>query len=96
MTVLRDLALILLCVEAFLLALAPTLVFGALIYGLWFLHRHENLPSWLRLARAYVDLGQAYVEVAMAAVAKPVLAVNATLAKIKRWLDAIAKLGGHT
>jgi len=95
MSLLRDLSLILLVVEAFVLALVPLVLLGGLVYGLWWLQWHENLPGWLKLAQAYVDLGRAYVELAMAAVVRPILLVNSILATVQRWLDAIVKLGGN-
>ena len=94
MAVLRDLALILLACEAFIIALMPLIVLGALVYGLWLLQRHENLPSWLQMARGYLGLGQSYVESAMRAVVKPILAVQSILATVQNWLEGFAKSGG--
>ena len=95
MTVLRDLSIILLAVAMFGMALVPLAVFGGLVYGLGWLGRHEHLPGWLRLARAYVGLGRAYVERAMQVAASPVMAVHSTVATVRGWLHAIAKLGGN-
>jgi hypothetical protein len=86
MVVLRDLSIILIAVEAFFLALAPIGILGALVYGLGWLQRHENLPRWLKVARAYESLGLAYVELAMAYVVRPFLFVHSTLATVQRWL----------
>ena len=94
MAVLRDLSIILIAIEVFLLALAPLLLLGALIYGLGWLQKHENLPSWLKLAQAYTSLGQAYVELAMAAIARPFLFVHSVLATVQRWLGINVKTGG--
>jgi hypothetical protein len=94
MAVLRDLAIVFLAIEAFFLMLVPLAVFGALIYGLGWLGRHENLPGWLKLAQAYVTLAQAYVEMAMAIVVRPILFINSISATIRRWLGGIAKTGG--
>ena len=88
----RDFALILLAVEAFVFALVPLVVFGGLVYGLWWLQRHENLPSWLRIAQAYLALGRAYVELVMRIVVRPVLQVHAILATVQGWTGGIAKL----
>jgi hypothetical protein len=90
MSVLRDLSLILLAIEAFAFALVPLMLFGSLVYGLGWLRRHENLPSWLRVAQAYLNLGRSYVELAMAIVARPVLFVGSILATVQRWLGSIA------
>lgn len=94
MAVLRDLSIILIAVEAFFIALMPIVVFGGLVYGLWWLQRHENLPSWLKLAQAYTSLGQAYVELAMAAIARPFLFVHSALAMVQRWFGINVKTGG--
>ncbi len=95
MTLLRDLSLILLAVEAFIVALIPLTLFGGLVYGLWRLQRHENLPGWLKLAQAYLNLGLAYVELTMRAVVRPFLLLHSALAVVQSWLGAIAKLGGE-
>ena len=92
MSWIRDLSLILLAVEAFFVALVPLVLFGGLVYGLWWLHRHENLPTWLRVAQAYVSLVQAYVELAMRIVARPILRVHAILATVRGLFGGIAKL----
>jgi hypothetical protein len=86
----RDCALILLAVEAFIAAMVPLALCGGLVYGLWWLQRHENLPSWLRVAQAYLALGQAYVELAMQIVVRPIWKVHATLATIQGWTRGIA------
>jgi len=91
MTTLRDLSLILLAVEAFALALALLVLLGGAVYGLWHLQRHENLPSWLKVAQAYLALGRAYVELAMRAIIRPILLVHSLLATVQGWLGAIVK-----
>ena len=91
MTLLRDLSLILLAGGAFVLTLVPLALLGGAVYGMWYLQRHENLPSWLKLAQAYVALGRAYVELAMRAIVRPILLVHSILATVQGWLGAIAK-----
>jgi hypothetical protein len=93
MAILRDLSIILIAIEAFVIALMPLIVLGALIYGLWWLRRHENLPRWLKMARAYESLGQAYVELAAAYVVRPFLFVHSALATAQRWLVLAVKTG---
>ena len=88
----RDLSLILLAVEAFVVALIPLVLFGGLVYGLWWLQRRENLPSWLRVAQAYLALGRGYVALAMRAVVKPILLIHSVVATVQSWLNAIGKL----
>ena len=88
----RDFALILLAAEAFIMALIPLALFGGLVYGMWWLQRHENLPSWLQLIRSYLKLVQSYVELAMRMLVSPILKVHAALATVQGWLDGITKL----
>jgi len=91
MSLLRDFSLILLAGGAFVLALVPLALLGGAVYGMWYLQRHENLPSWLKLAQAYLALGRAYVELAMRAIVRPILLVHSILATVQGWLGAIAK-----
>jgi hypothetical protein len=94
MSLLRDLSLILLAVEAFALALVPVVLLGGLVYGLWRLQRHENLPTWLGVAHSYLKLALAYVELAMATAIRPIVLIHSIQSKIVGWLGALAKLGG--
>ena len=89
MNVLRDLSVILLAAEAFVLILIPLALFGGLVYGVWRLLRHGNLPTWLRMAREYLMMGLSYVEMAMGAVTKPVFAVHGAFATVKAWIRGI-------
>jgi hypothetical protein len=90
---LRDVALILLAVEGFMMALLPLALCSGVVYGLWWLRRRENLPAWLHMAQAYLELGQAYVELAMRMVVQPIMRVHAALATVQGWLGGAAKLG---
>ncbi len=92
----RDLAIILLAIEAFIVALLPLVVVGGLVYGVWQLLRRENLPTWLKMAQAYLDLGLAYVELAMAYVIQPFIWIQTTTATIQGWLEALSRLGHRT
>jgi hypothetical protein len=89
MHVLRDLSVILLAAEAFVFALIPLALFGALVYGVWWLRMHEHMPTWLSKTRGYVMLGLSYVEQAMDAVARPVMAVHSAFATVEGWLSAL-------
>jgi len=91
MNVLRDLSVILLAAQAFLFALVPLALFGGLVYGVWWLRSHRNLPTWLRTGRGYLMLGLSYVEQAMDAVTKPVIAAHAASAKVEGLLHAVRK-----
>jgi hypothetical protein len=93
MTVLRDLSLILLAIEVFVVALIPLVLLGAAVYGLFRLRRHGNLPSWLHLIQAYVNLGLSYVELAMATAVRPIFWVNKVISTVRGWLVTIAKTG---
>ncbi|MCX7682047.1 MAG: hypothetical protein N2508_08825 [Anaerolineae bacterium] len=94
MTWLRDLALILLAAEAFLVALLPLALCGGLVYGLGQLLRHDRLPSWLGLVRAYLELGQAYVRLFMAILVRPILALHTAAARLRGWVTVIARFSG--
>ena len=89
MNVLRDISVILLAGEAFLFALIPLALFGALVYGVWWLRMHRNMPTWLRKMREYVMLGLSYVEQAMDVVARPVIAAHAAFATLESWIRAV-------
>lgn len=95
MSVIRDIALILLAVEAFVLALVPLALFGGLVYGMWWLQRHENLPSWLGVVQAYLELGRAYVDLAMALIVRPIFLIGSIQSTVQRWLAAIVKIGSR-
>lgn len=89
MNILRDVSVILLAVEAFILILIPLALSGALVYGVWRLRSHRNLPTWLRKTREYLLLGLSYVERAMDAVVKPVIAAHAASARLEGWMRAL-------
>jgi hypothetical protein len=89
MNVLRDLSVILLAAQAFVFTLIPLALFGGLVYGVWRLLRHSNLPTWLRMAREYFLAGLSYVELAMKTVTKPVFAVHGALATVEAWIHGI-------
>ncbi len=95
MAIVRDLAIILLAIEAFVVALIPLALVGALVYGTGWLLRRDHLPAWLKVMQAYVALGRAYVALAMAAIVKPILVIHSILAFIQNWLNAIVKTGGE-
>ena len=88
----RDLSIILLAIQAFVVALLLLALLGGLVYAFWWLQRRENLPSWLKLVQAYIALIQAYVELAMATVVRPILRIHAALATVRGWLGALANL----
>jgi hypothetical protein len=89
MGVLRDLSVILLAAEAFVFLLIPLALFGGLVYGVWTLLRHQNLPTWLQVARQYLMTGLSYVELAMEAVARPVFAARRAMTTVEAWIRAV-------
>jgi hypothetical protein len=89
MHVIRDLSVILLAAQVFVLTLIPLALFGGLVYGVWRLLQHGNLPTWLRIARSYLMTGLSYVELAMKAVTKPVFAVQSASATAEAWIRAL-------
>jgi len=91
MGVLRDISMIILAVEAFILALVPIVLFGGLVYGSWWLRRHENLPTWLKVMRACFDRACMYVERGMDAVVRPLYVIHSALATVQGWLKALTR-----
>lgn len=85
MNVLRDASVILLAAEVFLFGLIPLLIFGALVYGVWWLRRHRNLPTWLRRTHCTFDLGLSYVELGMRRIAWPIVWAHRTWASLRAW-----------
>ena len=94
MSVLRDVSVILLAVEAFVLVFVPLAIFGGLVYGLWWLRRHENLPSWLKIMRAFFDRACQVIETGMSTVVRPIFAIHSAVATVKGWLKVINRTGG--
>ena len=91
MNVLRDISVILLAAEAFFFALIPLAFFGALVYGVWWLRMHRNMPTWLSTARTYLGLGLSYVETAMDTVSKPVIVAHRAAASVEGWSRALTR-----
>jgi hypothetical protein len=86
MNALRDVSVILLAAEAFIFILIPLALFGGLVYGVWRLRRHRNLPTWLGIARNYLMTGLSYVDRATDAVTRPVFAVQGASATVEAWI----------
>ena len=94
MSILRDISVIILSAGAFVFTLIPLALSGAVVYGVWRLRKHGNLPTWLRKTREYVTLGLSYVDLAMDAVTRPVFAVHTAFAKVAGWIRVLTKRGG--
>jgi len=81
---LRDLALILLALEAALGALVVLAVVGAINYALFYFRWWETLPRWFATARGYLRLGRQAVEKGARAVVAPIFALESSWAGARR------------
>ena len=88
MAALRDVSVILLAVESFVLLLIPAVILGACVYGVRWLRR--KLPPLFAQARKYLALVQLYVNRACAAVVAPLIAAYALAAQLSAWWNALA------
>lgn len=93
MNVLRDASVILLAAQVFLFSLIPLVIFGALVYGIWRLRRHRNLPTWLRRTHVHFDLGLSYVDLAMRRITWPIVWAHRTRASLRAW-NRVLRGGG--
>jgi len=92
--ILRDISVIILSAGAFVFTLIPLALSGVVVYGVWRLLRHRNLPTWLRTGREYLTLGLSYVEQAMDVVTRPFFAVHRAFATAGGWIRALTERGG--
>ena len=94
MAPLRDIAVILLALEAMVLMLVPAAVIGVCWYGVKWLRR--KLPPLFAQARKILALVRLYVERTGAAVAAPLITICGSINKItingtEFWLGATAE-----
>lgn len=94
MSILRDISVIVLAAGAFIFTLIPLALSGVVVYGVWRLRSHRNLPTWLRKMRETMTLGLSYVDLAMDAVTRPVFALHAAFARVAGWIRVLTKRGG--
>ncbi len=94
MNVLRDISVIILAAGAFIFTLIPLVVSGAVVYGVWRLRRHRNLPTWLRRARGILMKASSAVETAMEVATRPIFAVHTASATVGGWLRVLTERGG--
>lgn len=87
---LRDISLILLCIEAMMLALVPLAAIIAAWWGVRWLR--QKLPPILARVRRYVTLVRLYAERASAAVVAPLIAVYVLAAQLRAWWDFLIGL----
>ena len=95
MNVLRDISVIILAAGAFIFTLIPLVVSGAVVYGVWRLRRHRNLPTWLRRAREILMKASSAVETAMEMATRPIFAVHTAFATVGGWLRVLTERGGE-
>ncbi len=76
----RDIALIFLSLEAFIFALVPLALFGALAYGAYWVRGY--VKEGLMSAFKYAELARLEVKKASFAIAKPFIRVNMFCAKV--------------
>ena len=88
MAALRDVSVILLAIESFVLLLIPLFILGACVYGLHILRR--KLPPLFDQVRKYLALVQLYVNRASAAAAAPIIKTRAVTAQWSAWWNALA------
>jgi hypothetical protein len=89
MAALRDVSVILLAIEAFVLLLIPAIIIGACVYGVRWLRR--KLPPLFAQARKYLALIQLYVNRVCAAVVAPLIAAYALVAQLSAWWNTLAR-----
>lgn len=94
MHILRDISVIILSAGAFMFTLIPLALSGAVVYGVWRLLRHENLPSWLRRGRELLMQGLSMVEQAMDVVTRPIFAMHTAFATVGGWIRFVTRRGG--
>jgi hypothetical protein len=80
---LRDLSIILLAIEAFIIGLVPAVLFFFMIKGVLWLNR--KLPVAGSVVRGYFRKAERSTKVASERIAAPFITAGATTARIKRW-----------
>lgn len=87
MGILRDLAIILLVIEAAIGALVAITLLGALLFVLYRCRWWQILPRWLLAGRSYLALGQQAVERVSRRAADPVFTVASAASALKAFLS---------
>ena len=89
MAPLRDIAVILLVLEAMVLMLVPAAVIGAILYSVRWLRR--KLPPLFAQARKILALVRLYVERTGAAMVAPLITIHAVAAQMRAtWTSLIS------
>ena len=89
MAALRDVSMILLAIESFVLLLIPVAIIGACVYGVHWLRR--KLPPLFAQANKYLALVQLYVNRACAAMVAPIIRTYAVAAQLSAWWITLAR-----
>jgi len=85
----RDIALICLVPQVFILVLIPGVLIGGVIYGLRRLHPH--VPPFFERLRAIFAMLHMRVEQFSAAVTAPLIAAHALAARVNAWKNYIMR-----
>ena len=83
----RDLSIILLAVEAFLIALVPAAVFFLTIKGVMWMNRKVSIAG--PIVRGYFRRAEQSTKIASDRIAAPFIAASATTARVKRWRQVL-------
>jgi hypothetical protein len=84
----RDLAVVLLALEAFIMGLVPVAIFFFLVKGLLWLIR--KLRATAPIVQSYFRKAAEISETVSQRASAPIIAASATSAKVQRWWRAIA------
>ena len=88
MAALRDVSMILLAIESFVLLLIPAAIIGACVYGVHWLRR-KLLPLFAQVKK-YLALIQLYVNRASAAMVAPIIRTHSVVAQWGAWWNTLA------
>jgi hypothetical protein len=92
-SVLRDVALILLALDGAVLTLAALVVLAMINYGLVRFRWWHTIPGWFAIGRHYLALGQSVVERVCRAVAAPIFVVKGSQAGLAAGTRGLVQAG---
>jgi hypothetical protein len=85
---LRDLSIILLALEAFIIGLVPAALFFFMIKGVFWLNRKVSIAG--PRVRGYFRKAERSTKIASEKIAAPFITASATTARVKRWQHTLA------
>ena len=88
MAALRDVSVILLAIESFILLLIPAAILAASVYGVHWLRR--KLPPLFAQVKKYLALIQLYVGRTSAAMVAPIIRTHTVSAQWGAWWNTLA------